>query len=875
MIGTKLAHYEITRHLGSGGMGDVYEAADSKLGRQVAIKVLPEPFAHDIERIARLQREARLLAALTHPNIAGIHGLEESNDRHYLVMELVPGETLAEHIRQGALPMDEALAIARQIAQALEAAHDKGIVHRDLKPANVKITPDGSVKVLDFGLAKAFDTGRPDSNVSNSPTLSLAATQQGAILGTAAYMSPEQARGTAVDRRTDLFSFGAVLYEMLTGTRAFAGETVGDILAAVIRSEPDWTALPSATPPAVRRLLRRCLQKDRHRRLDTAAAARIEIDEAPSEPDNSSPPMRLLSARRGLPWILVAALAVLALGLATAAVRSGRAVPDAPERRVEISTPSTPLPLHFALSPDGRSIVFVAAGDGPPRLWLRALDRIDAQPLASTDGAEYPFWSADSRSVGFFATGKLYRVEVAGGPAQQIAVAASGTGGAWNANGTILYTPNVAADRIYRISSSGGATTAVTENDPARTGVAHHFPFFLPDQRRFLFYATGNPEVRGIYLASLEGGAPKRLMAADAFGAFLPPDRVAFVLQGALVTRQLDLVRGEFVGDPETLAESVGYDPATGWGGFSVSGDGTVAYRAGMTRRQLAWYDRTGAPAGAVGQPDTSELGSPALSPDGRLVAVDRSIQNNSGIWIMDLLRGGSSPFTFEAAAEVHPVWSPDGSRIAFESSQQAWKMRVKTSTGIGTDEILLDEPDLQRPQDWSKDGRFLVYDKLTPTTGHDVWVLEMAGDKRKARPFVVSPAEELNAQFSPDGRWIAYETNESGQSQVVVQSFPAQTRTWPISINGGVQPRWRADGRELYFIAADRKMMATAIVSSGSAFEAGTPVALFPTRIVHSRLTGLHAQYAVSRDGRFLINETAEDSVAPITLVLNWKPQS
>jgi serine/threonine protein kinase/Tol biopolymer transport system component len=875
MLGSTLAHYEITRLLGSGGMGDVYEATDLKLGRLVALKLLPEPFLDDAERIARLRREARLLAALSHPNIAGIHGLEESNGRHFLVMELVSGETLAERIRRGAIPVDDALSIARQIADALEAAHDRAIVHRDLKPANVKITTDDRVKVLDFGLAKAFADGSLDASALDSPTVTAAATQQGVILGTAPYMSPEQAKGAAVDRRTDLFAFGAVLYEMLTGRPAFAGDTFSDTLAAVIRAEPDWTALPSATPAAIRRLLRRCLQKERHRRLDTAGAARIEIDDAQSEPDLPPMPPRPRVSDRRLPWILVAAQSVLALALAIPGLRSGRATPEARERRLEISTPPTPLPLHLALSPDGRSIVFVAAGDGPPRLWLRTLDRVEARPMAGTEGAEYPFWSADSRSVGFFATGKLYSIEAAGGPPRQLAIAPSGTGGACNADGTILFTPNVANDRIYRIASSGGEPVPVTATDPARTGVAHHFPWFLPDQRRFLYYGTGPAEGRGLYLASLDGDEPKRLSAAaDTFGAYIPPGRVAFIRQGTLLTQELDLTRGELVGDPVTLAEGTGYDTTTGWGGFSVAAEGTVAYRAGLTRRQLVWYDRTGTAAGVVGTPDTVDLTAPALSPDGGRLAVARSLENNWSLWIFDLVRGGSTPFTFDADTEIHPVWSPDGSNIAFESSRQAWKMRVKPSTGLGTDQVLLDEPDLQRPQDWSKDGRFLVYDKLTSNTGHDIWVLDIAANTRKATVLVSTAAEELNAQFSPDGRWIAYETNESGQPQIVVQSFPTQTRTWPISISGGVQPRWRADGRELYFIAPDRKMMGATITSSGPEFQAGTPVPLFPTHVVSSRIHGLHAQYVVSRDGRVLINETVEDSVAPITLVLNWKPR-
>ena len=872
--GARIGPYEIVGQIGAGGMGVVYRAIDTNLKRQVAIKTLPASVADDRDRLQRFQREAEILAAFNHPNIAHVHGLERTDGTVAIVMELVEGPTLTERLARGPLAIDEAMRIADGIAEALEAAHEQRIVHRDLKPANIKVRPDGSVKVLDFGLAKAVtaDVAAPD--LTQSPTLTVAGTREGVIVGTASYMSPEQAKGLNVDRRTDLFAFGIVLFEMLAGRPPFLGETVGDILAAIIRAEPDWSALPADIPQALHRLLRRCLQKDRARRLDSAAAARLELAEAQSEPSaqvSGSEVGRPSSSSR-LAWSTAAVLAAIAVLLAGPAFRYFReTTPASVESRLEASTPSTPLPLHFALSPDGRSLVFVAAGDGPTRLWLRTLQNPDAQPLPDTDGAEYPFWSADGRSVGFFATDRLYRLDLTGGSPQPLALAASGTGASWNADGTILFTPNVAADRLYRIPSAGGERIAVTRNDLAGAGVAHHFPTFLPDQRRFLFYATGGPEVRGIYLASLDGGEPKRLIAADTYGGFLPPDRVLFVSDGALVATQLDLDRGELTGKPVTLAKNVGYDPGTGWGGFSVSRAGTVAYRTGLPRRQLAWYDRTGARIGLVGEPDANDLTGPALSPDGRRVALGRNVRNGHDIWIMDLLRGGLSPFTSEAETEIHPVWSPDGASIVFESSRDAWKMRIKPSSGVGADAVVHAERDLQRPQDWSRDGKFLVYDKLTSATGHDVWFLERTGNEWTPKAFVATAAEELNAQFSPDGRWIAYETNASGRYQVVVQSFPNQTRSWPVSIDGGAQPRWSADGRELYFVAPDRKMMAVPVVATRTTFEVGAPVALFATHIVSSRLLGLHAQYVVARDGRFLINETADEFTAPITVILNW----
>jgi eukaryotic-like serine/threonine-protein kinase len=606
-------------------MGDVYQATDTRLGRSVAIKLLPDAFTRDADRVARFEREARAFASLNHSNIAAIHGLEESGERKFLVMELVEGETLEERIAQGPIPVSEALTIAKQIAEALEAAHEKGIIHRDLKPANVKITPDGKVKVLDFGLAKAFEPEAAHAKLSHSPTLSMAATNAGVILGTAAYMSPEQAKGRTVDRRTDIFAFGCVLFEMLTGRQAFAGDDVAEILARVLEREPDWTLLPSGVPPRIRELLRLCLEKNAKNRRSDAADVRIDIDRALTEPAAATP---IAAPPRGsrLPWIAAALFGATTIAALAVALRPST---PQPEMRVEINTPATISPLQFALSPDGLKLAFVAGGVGSERLWVRLLDKTDAQPLAGTDGAQYPFWSPDSRSIAYFASGKLYRIDTAGGPPQALADAPAGRGGTWNRAGAIVFAP-AALGPLMRVGVLNKELRPVTKIDAPRSA-NHRWPQFLPDGHHFLFYAP----VNGIYLGTLDVGDPKRLTQSDTGGAYLEPGWLVYVQEGILVAQRLDIERGELTGDPVTLANSVGIDGNLEQAGFSVSTDGLVAYRgAGVQPLQLNWYDRTGKAAGTAGEPDANDLNYPALSPDGRRIAVSRTVQNNRDLWL-------------------------------------------------------------------------------------------------------------------------------------------------------------------------------------------------------------------------------------------------
>jgi eukaryotic-like serine/threonine-protein kinase len=855
-------------------MGKVWRAHHIALKRDDALKVLPEAFASDPERLARFQREAQVLASLNHPNIARVYGLEESDGTKALVMELVEGPTLADRMAKGPISIDEALATAKQIAEALEAAHEQGIVHRDLKPANIKVRDDGTVKVLDFGLAKALEPSPALRDVSQSPTIASPAlmTSVGMLLGTAAYMSPEQARGKAADRRADIWAFGCVLFEMLSGGRAFGGEAVTDTLARIIEREPDWTMLPPTTPPPVRELLRLCLEKDVKNRRRDIGDVRIDIERALTASRENVSVRAVPQPGSRLTWVVPAAL--LAVAGAMVAMWAFRPAAEGPEMRLQINTPATALPLHFALSPNGRTLVFVA-GERPERLWLRRLDLVEPQPLLGTESAQFPFWSGDSGAIGFFASGKLYRVNIGGGTPQVLADAPNPRGGTWNAKGVILFAP-VPSGPLMRTAASGGESMPVTMLRPGQIG--HRFPQFLPDGRHFLFYCLGSSEQEGIYLGTLDGGEPKRLTASNTAARYLHPNRVAYVREGALVARLLNLDREELTGDAETLTNPVGVDPASNLAGFSVSADARVAYRMNAAdQRQLTWYDRTGTVVGTVGEPDTNDLRDPELAPDGWRIALDRTVQGNRDVWLMNSERGAPMRFTFDPAVEAGPIWSPDGTRMVFLSTRRGPSdLYVRPSNGVGGDELLLESPNDKWPYDWSKDGRFLLYREEDPKTGFDLKALALTDSERKSVVVTNTPFEERHGQFSPDGHWVAYATNESGRFEIVVQAFPQPTAKWQVSTGGGFQPRWRGDGRELYFIAPDGMLMAASFRTEGSTVEVDTAMALFRTRFRGGSTTNpAKHQYVVSRDGRFLINQSVEDATpSPITLILNWKPK-
>jgi eukaryotic-like serine/threonine-protein kinase len=915
--GVRLGPYEILDAIGAGGMGEVYRARDAKLGRDVALKVLPEAFARDAERMARFQHEAKVLASLNHPNIASIYGLEDSGATRALIMELVEGPTLADRIRSGPIAIDEALRIAKQITEALEYAHERSIVHRDLKPANVKVTKDDAVKVLDFGLAKAIEPyavspdcmhvsdlehrmehlleeGTEFTDIANSPTVSAMATRAGVLLGTAAYMSPEQAKGKPVDRRADIWAFGCVLYEMLTGEMTFRGESVTDTLAAVIKEEPDWARLPSATPIQIRVLLRRCLQKDPKKRLRDIGDARISVDEVLSgAPDQSFVGGTGISAplwhRALLSVVAVLVIALIVLGWAYHRVANGP-IPTAHAMRFQVPvTVNLATGGSFALSPDGRQLAFAALGsDGVARLWIRSLNSLEARPLP---GSESPlltpfFWSPDSRYIAFQAGEKLKKIDVSGGAAETLCgVQSPAVGGSWSRDGVIIF--GQVAGGIMQVSENGGSASPLTTLDPSRKETTHGYPSFLPDGRHFIYFRLSEkPENSGVYSGSLDARPREqdsKLLLATAYGpAYVPSsgaglDQLLFVRDGTLMAQPFDPRRLELSGEPVTVAEQVGSFLTTGF--FSASTNGVLAYRAGRGGGdlELTWFDRQGKVLGTAGERGAYE--TLALSPDGTRAAVSR-VDSSSALWLLDFSRGTSTRFTFGLSAALLGTWSPDGNRIIFNSNESGvFDLYQKPANGVQEKELLVKSSEDKYPTSWSRDGRFLLYRTSgSLTTKHSLWVLPLEGDK-KPFPFLRTEFNNDDGQFSPDGHWVAYDSDESGRSEIYVRTFsPDSTAAasdtggkWLISIGGGNQPRWRVDGKELYYLSPDRKLMAVEITAKAE-FQAGVAKLLFQAPLGFG--LGSEGQWDVAPDGkRFLFpSPTDQLSAAPFTVVLNWQ---
>jgi len=881
-VGTTLGPYQIVAPLGEGGMGVVYRARDTKLNRDVALKVLPDLFAADPDRLARFKREAQVLASLNHPHIGAIYGFEDSGSVHALVLELVEGPTLADRVARGPIPFEEALPIAHQIAEALEAAHEQDIVHRDLKPANVKLRSDGTVKVLDFGLAKPLEPRRP-GDLTQSPTMmSPSPTLAGVLLGTAAYMSPEQARGKVVDKRTDVWAFGCVLFEMLTGRKTFEGETLTDTVAAIVKNDPDWQALPAGTPSTVRALIARCLRKDPAQRLRDIADARFQLDESLEYPATSALARSGHRSHEWAGWIVAALATGTALFYAIRpATTQAPATPISfsvfpPEGTVFAAAINTTLSIpSFGISPDGRALVFSARAHGDrPLLWLRSLDQVSARQLPGTEGAQDPLWSPDSQWVGFFADGKLKKVPAAGGAVQVLAqTAIDSRGGTWGPDGTILFAGGT--EPILSVAATGGKATPATVVVPP---TSHRNPHLLPDGRHFLYTITSDvADQTAVYAASLDGGTKKPLVRINT-SAVYAPGFLLFVDGATLLGQAFDPAALETRGQPFLIAEHVGRNSAF-MSAVSASRTGTIAYADALSQNgRLTWIDRKGNVLGSIGPPD-GDYADFRLSPDEmRLAAsmVDPKT-NTVDIWLTDIARGSTSRFSSGGLVTASPVWSPDGSRLMFRSNQRGnVEFYERSAAGGGNQRTVLPLEaygEARIPSanmvltDWSPDGRHVIFSVPSQVSGNDLWLLPL-GEIRKTAKVIESPGEQMHGNFSPDGRLVAYTSNESGRFEVYVETVPRSDRKWPVSTSGGYEPRWRADGREIYYLSEDRKLMAVS-VGAGPSF--GIPQPLFQTRVPEGVFVN-RAHYVPSRDGRkFLVNTATDAPLSPITVVINW----
>lgn len=883
--GTKLGRYEIRSLLGEGGMGEVYRARDTELGRDVAVKVLPSSFSADRDRLSRFKQEACAAGALNHPNILVVHDIGAHDGSPYVVSELLEGETLRKRIGGSPLSQRRAIDYALHVAHGLAAAHDKGIIHRDLKPDNIFITNDGRVKILDFGLAKLTqdDGGQQQTDI---PTRR-ANTDPGVVMGTVGYMSPEQVRGQTLDQRSDIFSFGAILYEMLSGRRAFHGESAADTMSAVLKEDPPELSESNKTvSPALERVVNHCLEKNPGARFHSATdlAFALEALSGSASVSNQTVTVPALTPGRisgNRLWMVLAAVAVLA-AIAFAILYFRRPpVPEAHTVRFFVQPPDQGTISGGGgqhVSPDGLRLVFPVTGpDGRRLLWTRPIDSLTAQPLAGTEDASNPFWSPDSRFIGFYAAGgKLKKVEFTGGPAQLLTDVQVRGGGSWSREGVILF-PKNSGEGLYRMSASGGASTPATTLDESRKELAHAWPYFLPDGRHFLYLARSlQRQNTGIYVGTLDSSERKLLLNTDSSAVYAPPGFLLFLRERTLMAQSFDASSLQLSGEPFPIADQVGQNAAIGRAFFSVSETGVLTFLSASTpNTQLAWFDRAGKQLALVGSPaaDTAIR----LSPDEKLLAVGRvDIQAAStDIWLIDLARNVPSRFTFDPANENNPVWSPDRSRILFSSNRSGvTNLYQRLATGTGSDEALFKSELPIAPLDWSSDGKFILYTEMSPKTDNDIWLLPLFGDQ-KATPYLQSEFSETQARFSPDGRWVAYTSNESGNFQVYVQSFPASGGKWQISTNGGGQPQWRRDGKELFFLSPDRKLMAVEVNGEESTFKAGVPKALFEARTIPTvPFYGFNASYYVASGNgqRFLVSTLAGESTpTPLTVVLNW----
>jgi len=884
--GDTLGPYRVLDKLGEGGMGAVYRARDTQLGRDVAIKVLLPEVADNPERLARFQREAHVLAALNHPHIAAIYGLEHHGGVSALVIELVGGEDLSTAMARGPIPLRESLRLATQIVEALEAAHEQGIVHRDLKPANIKVRQDGTVKVLDFGLAKAMTSrsaigSQPGGDVSISPTFTSPAmmTGVGMILGTAAYMSPEQARGSAVDRRADLWAFGVILFEMLSGQRLFDGGTVSDTLASVLKSDPEWSLLPSETPVAIRRLLRRCLEKDRRERLDSAADARLEIQEAltaaPSESTNLRAPIPAPRSTR-LPWAIAATTSVAAVALLVALISARRApVPGdlQPLMEFDITPPEGttfgPPQSSFravAVSPDGRQLAMVAGPrDGRSMIWIRPLASNTPRAIAGTENAAHPFWSPDGKVLGFLAAGKIKRVDVTGGQPQAVGDT-NRPGGAFNSAGVLLLTRN--NQPLFRVPSTGGSATPLFPLDATRNETGQYDPVFLPDGQHLVYSSVGRE--RGIVYVSLDGAVRKFLFPQQTSPADYAPDPAGgggwllYSVRGQLVARRFNPTTGDVAGEPARLADNVTSGPS-----FSVSTNGVLTFRhSRQALRQLVWFSRDGKQQGALGGEQTG-LGRARISPDGRSVVVQRTTDGNTDIYIESPAGGSATRLTFEPGADGSPLWSADGQRLYYASARDERNDVIeRPANGVGAERVVLrgESGRAVQPVSGTRDGRWLL---LQESGSGQAALSFLSLTDRRTVPLPETDSAS-SGSLSADGRWIAYVMRTGSIFDVFVRGVPKEMNGSAVeakrqlSTGGGTQPIWRADGREIVYTTLDGTLMSVSAEIADGMLRTGTPRALFKI--------GESASFDLTSDGqRFLVNRAISESDPPVTVIVNW----
>jgi Tol biopolymer transport system component/predicted Ser/Thr protein kinase len=862
--GSRLGPYEILTPLGAGGMGEVYRARDTRLERTVAVKVLPAHLSASAESRQRFEREAKTISQLSHPHICALYDVGNQDGVEFLVMEYLEGETLSDRLLKGALPFEQVLRYGIEIADALDKAHRQGIVHRDLKPGNVMITKSG-VKLLDFGLAKAVAPVTPQQ-LTSFPTQQ-ALTQEGTILGTFQYMAPEQLEGREADALTDIFAFGTVLYEMATGQKAFSGRTQASLIAAIIeRVPPPISTISPLTPPAFDRVVKTCLEKDPEDRWQTAHDVMLELKWVAEGGSAAGLAAPVVARRKTRERIWMGATALLAIAVVALSVRSFQ--PTARESRPIRLTLAAPANATYeslrsmAISPDGRQIAFVGqTAEGKRSLWVRGLDALAPRPLAGTEDAWLPFWSPDSRFLGFFADGKLKKISASGGPPQVLAPAPIGFGGTWNRDGVIVFTPNV-YDPLHRVPASGGTAVPVTKLGPRDE--AHRFPSFLPDGRHVVFLADARrTEDHRIRVASLESGETRDLFGAVSNILFARPGYLLFVRGGSLLAQPFDAKRLRLVGEPFVVGESITETGAANHQfEFSASDVGVLAYRSADPDSQLTWVDRSGRPLQRIG--DAVRRGFIELSPGANQIAYEGldADGRNADLWLLDLSRGIASRLTFDPASENAPVWSPDENQIVFGATRKEFSdLYVQSATAGVPEKLLVSSGDDKNPTSWSPDGRFILFEAFTANRGRDLWIVSLDGTP-KPEPFLQTQFNEVRATFSPDGKWVAYVSDESGREEVYVTSFPARSGRRQISTGGGRRPRWRSDGRELFYAARGGKVMTVEVGPGG---EFGPPTELFQIRGAR--------EYAVAPDGqRFLVDVGIENpTTAPATVVLNW----